>query len=121
MMTDHSGTDGRGVEVRAGYSPSEFHATQRVADATHACIVAETWRVSLIAAGLRELPAGTVGDGSDDWRLDNQHIAHIDISKHRTLVLPVRRSRQVGLRLLGSPVGAPRDINTAARASSMHL
>ena len=48
--------DGPGIEVRAGYSPTEFHSTQRVADATHARVVAEMWLCSLIANGLRELP-----------------------------------------------------------------
>jgi len=51
--------DGPGVEVRVGYSPTEFHSTQRVADATHARVVAQMWRDSLIAEGLRELPART--------------------------------------------------------------
>jgi hypothetical protein len=48
--------DGPGVEVRAGYSPRDCHRTQRVADATHARVVAEMWRASLVSKGLTELP-----------------------------------------------------------------
>ena len=48
--------DGPGIELRAGYSPDEFQRCQRVADATHARVVAEMWRASLLAKGLTELP-----------------------------------------------------------------
>jgi hypothetical protein len=48
--------DGPGIEVRAGYSVDHFHQTQRVADLTHARVVADMWRASIAAKGLKELP-----------------------------------------------------------------
>ena len=48
--------DGPGVEVRAGYSVDHFHCTRRVTDLTHARVVADLWRASAAARGLKELP-----------------------------------------------------------------
>jgi hypothetical protein len=48
--------DGPGVEVRAGYSLDDFHRSQRVADLTHARVVAQMWRASVLPKDLKELP-----------------------------------------------------------------
>ena len=53
--------EGPGVEVRAGYSLHEFHRTQRVADLTHARVVAQMWRAAVMAKGLTELPTKNGG------------------------------------------------------------
>jgi hypothetical protein len=52
--------DGPGVEVRAGCSPDDVQRSERVSDATHARVVAEMWRASLLAQGLTELPVRKV-------------------------------------------------------------
>ena len=48
--------DGPGVEVRAGYSIDDVHRSQRVADLTHARVVAQMWLASVAPQGLTELP-----------------------------------------------------------------
>jgi hypothetical protein len=48
--------DGPGVEVRAGYSLEDVHRSRRVADLTHARIVAQMWLASVTPKGLKELP-----------------------------------------------------------------
>jgi hypothetical protein len=48
--------DGPGIDVRAGYSPDDVRLIQRVADVTHARVVAQMWRAAIIAKGFLELP-----------------------------------------------------------------